>query len=96
MKDIEKNLLKLERNLSKLKKYYDHDGIEYRGIRDVKKLFAFSIDEDYYKPIVINDAFNSNYIEYECKRDKDKALSIKEYLNMIKPYLRGIRYNKWS
>ena len=94
MQDIEKNLLKLERNLSKLKKYYDHDDIEYRGIRDVKKLFALSIDEDYYKPIVINDALNSNYIEYECKRDKDKALSIKEYLNMIKPYLRGIRYNK--
>ena len=32
---IEKNLLKLEKSLSKLKKYYDYDDIEYRGIRDV-------------------------------------------------------------
>ena len=34
--------------------------------------------------------FNSNYIEYESKGDKNKTLSIKEYLNMIRPYLRDI------
>ena len=28
-KEIEKNLLKLEKNLSKLKRYYDYDDIEY-------------------------------------------------------------------
>ena len=33
------------------------------------------------------DAFNSNYIEYESNSDKDKILTIKEYLDMIKPYL---------
>ena len=87
---MKKNLLKLEKNLSKLKKYYDYDDIEYRGIRDVKNLFDLSIDEDYYKPIKTNDAFNSNYIEYESKGDKNKTLSIKEYLNMIRPYLRDI------
>ena len=51
MKDIEKNLLKLEKNLSKLKKYYDYDDIEYKEIRDVKNVFDLSIDEDYYKPL---------------------------------------------
>ena len=49
-----------------------------------------SIDEYYFKPIKTNDAFNSNYIEYESKGDKNKTLSIKEYLNMIRPYLRDI------
>ena len=44
-------------------------------------------DEDYYKPIITNDAFNSNYIQYESKREKDKTSSIKEYLSMIRPYL---------
>ena len=34
--------------------------------------------------------FNSNYIEYESKGDKNKTLSIKKYLNMIRPYLRDI------
>ena len=38
---IEKNLLKLEKSLSKLKKYYDYDDIEYRGIRDVTFLGGF-------------------------------------------------------
>ena len=32
-------------------------------------------------------AFNGNYIEYESKGDKDKNLSPKEYLDMIRPYL---------
>ena len=34
-----------------------------------------SIDENYYKPIRTKSAFNSNYIEYENKGDKDKNLS---------------------
>ena len=83
---MNKNLPRLEKSLSKLKKYYDYDDIEYRGIRDVKNLFDLSIDEDYYKPIKTNDAFNSNYIEYESKGDKNKTLSIKEYLIMIRAY----------
>ena len=49
-----------------------------------------SIDEEYYKPIKTDDAFNSNYIEYESKGDNNKTLSIKEYLNMIRPFLRDI------
>ena len=47
-----------------------------------------SIDEDYYKPIKTNDAFNSSYIEYESKGNKNKTLSIKKYLIMIRPYLK--------
>ena len=51
---MEKNFLKLEQRLSKLKKYYDYDDIEYRGIRDVKDFLDLSIDEDCYKPIRAN------------------------------------------
>ena len=46
-----------------------------------------SIDEDYYKRIITKGAFNNNYVEYESKEDKGKNLSIKKYLNMIRPYL---------
>ena len=49
-----------------------------------------SIYEDYYKPVIARGAFNSSYIQYESKGDKGKNLSIKEYLNMIKPYLSDI------
>ena len=50
-------------------------------------MFDLSIDEDYYEPIRINSTFNSEYIEYESKGYKDKILSIKEFLNMTRPYL---------
>ena len=83
IKEIERNLAELEENLSKTKKYYDYDDIEYRGIRNVRYLFDLSIDEDYYKPITAGGAFNSSYIQYDSKGDKRKNLSIKEYLNKI-------------
>ena len=52
-----------------------------------------SIDEDYYKPIIVRGDFNGNYMQYESKGDKGKNLSIKKYLNMIKPYLSDIINN---
>ena len=90
LKEIEKNLFELEESLSKLKKYYDHDDAKYIGIRDVGNLFNQSTDKDYYKPIKTKSAFNGNYIEYESNWDKDKNLSAKKYLNMIRPYLSDI------
>ena len=46
-----------------------------------------SIGEDSYKPIIVNGAFNNNYIQYEIKGDKDKIFIISEYLDKIRPYL---------
>ena len=87
MDEVEKNLDELERNLSKTKKYYDYDDAEYRGIKDVKDLLDLSIDEDYYKSIITKGSFNNNYIQYESRRDKDKILTVDEYLDIIRPYL---------
>ena len=53
-------------------------------------MFDLSIDEDYYQPTITKGAFNNNYIQYESKGDKGKNISIKRYLNMIKPYLSDI------
>ena len=50
-------------------------------------MFDLSIGEDYYKPTIVNDAFNNNYKEYESKGDKDKILTVNEYLDLIRPYL---------
>ena len=87
IKEVERNLTELEENLSKTKKYYDYDDIEYREIRNVRDLFDLLIHEDYYKPIIVKSAFDGNYIQYESNGDKGKNLSIKKYLNIIKPYL---------
>ena len=48
-------------------------------------MFDLSISEDYYKPIIVNSASDSNYIQYESKGDK--ILKFEEYLSMIEPYL---------
>ena len=50
-------------------------------------MFDFSIDEGSCKPIIVRCSFNGNYIRYESKGDKGKNLSMKKYLNMVKPYL---------
>ena len=80
IKEIEKNLTELEENLSKTKTYYDYYDIEYRGIRNVRYLFDFTIHENYYKPIIAKSAFDGNYIQYENKGDKGKNLSFKKNL----------------
>ena len=49
-----------------------------------------STDEDYLKALKTNSIFNCSYIEYQSKGDKDKNLSPKEHLNMIRPYLSDI------
>ena len=90
IKEIEENLIWLEESLFKLKKYYDYDDTEYQGIRDVANLFNQSTNEDYYKQIWTKSSFNGIYIEYESKGDKNKNLSTKEYLIMIRPYLRDV------
>ena len=92
-----KILLNQKKSLSSLKKYYDYDDIDYRGIRDIGKLFnevaLNKIVKDYYKPIQTKSTFNGNYMEYESKGDKDKNLSPKEYLDMIRPYLSNMINN---
>ena len=86
IKEIEESLFKLGKILSKLKKYQDHDNIEYKGIRNIGQLFNQSVDKDYHKSIRTNSDFNG-YIEYESKEHKGKILSIKEHLDKIRPYL---------
>ena len=59
----------------------------------VKDLYELSIDEDYYKPIITNGAFNNSYIQYESKENKDKILTPSEYLDTFRPYLSDIINN---
>ena len=56
-------------------------------IRDIENLFGKVDEEDYYKPILVKSAFKSNYKIYESRGDKDKKLSVKQYLFKIIPYL---------
>ena len=66
-----------------------------KKIEKIKNIFdlennLFKSEESNYKPVKIGNAFRSNYIEYKSNGDKDKTLSIKDYLDEIKPYLNDI------
>ena len=50
----------------------------------------FEIEDDYYKPISVGNFWNNNYMKYGSNGDRNKNLSVEEYLNEIKPYLRDI------
>ena len=45
--------------------------------------------ENYYKPVRVGNFEGNNYIEYESKGER-KTLSVEEYLNEIRPYLKDI------
>ena len=44
-------------------------------------------NNNYYEPILVKSSFKNNYKYYESRRDKDKHLSVKQYLYKIMPYL---------
>ena len=70
------------------------DDDEYRKIGSIRTLFK-ELDRDYYKPIRPSAGFvgrNDNYIEYTSKADRYENLSPKEYLNVIRPYLKDLIY----
>ena len=80
-------LVKLLKTLDKKEKnkYHDRDDLDYYGIRDIENLFN-NVD-DYCKPILVKSSFNDNCKYYESRGDKDKKLSVKQYLYKIMPYL---------
>ena len=82
-------LRKLVRNLNKKENYspYDCDDFDYYGIKDIENLFYEFSKEDYYKPILVKSSFKGNYKYYESRGDKEKTLSVKQYLNKITPHL---------
>ena len=59
--------------------------IKDRMLRDIKNLFEHEKeDENYYKPVRVSKFWDKNYIEYESSGDRNKILSVEEYLNKIR------------
>ena len=87
----EENIIKDIRNLFRLKK--EIKGIKDILLRNIKNLFGYEKEEEnYYKPVRVNNFWSNNYIEYKSNGDKNK-ISVEEYLNKIRPYLKGIINN---
>ena len=78
--ELEDNIIKDVRNLFRLKK--ENEGIKDRILRDIRNLFEQE-KEDYYKPVRAGNFWSRNDIEYESNRDRNKTLSIEEYLKKL-------------
>ena len=95
LQKAEEYIKKLKEDLSKFGRhqYNDNEDLEYKGIKEIKNLFNKINEEDYYEPIKTKHAFDDDYIEYESRGDKDNNLSLTEYLNIIRPYLKDMINN---
>ena len=79
-----KGILKknFKKDLDKLQKYSITYGLDY--------LFNELDEVDYYQPKEVKSAFNSNYVLYESKEDKDNTLALYECFAVIRPYLKDM------
>ena len=84
LKNIDKYLKNFKEDLKKLQKYqYSITyGLDY---------LSNELDEaDYYEPKEVKSAFDGSYVLYESKGDKGNNLSIDEYFDIFRPYLRDM------
>ena len=61
-------------------------------LRDIKNLYEHE-EESYHKPVRVNNFWINNYIEYESNSDRNRTISVEEYLNKIRLYLKDIITN---
>ena len=50
-------------------------------------------EKNYYKLLRVTYSWNNNNLEYESNDDRNKTLSVEEYLNKIRSYLKDIINN---
>ena len=67
----------------------ENEAIKEKIIRDIGNLFEH--EEEYYdKQVWVGNFWSNNYIEYESNSDRNKTLSVEEYLSKARPYLKDI------
>ena len=76
----------------KKKKKHNERIIKDTIIKDIRTLFEEE-EEGYYEPKRLSNFGNNNYIECESNDDQSRNLSLAEYFNEIKAYLRTIIIN---
>ena len=82
LRNDERYLKNLKKDLEKLQKYSITYGLDY--------LFNELNEVDYYEPKKVKSAFNGSYVLYESKGDKVSKLSIYKYVDIIRPYLKDM------
>ena len=100
---MEDNTIKDTRNIFQLKRQNNQKKkIAYTAIKDeaikeriISNLFEYE-EEGCYKPVTVGSSGTSSYIKYESNGDRNKTLSIKEYLNSIRPRNDLKKFDTWK
>ena len=82
-KKIKDKILRDIRNFFRLKK--ENEVLKDIIFRDIRNLFDHE-EKNCYKPARVSNFWSNNYVEYESKGDRNKTLSVNEYLNRIRTY----------
>ena len=82
LKNIDRCLQNLTKDLENLQKYSITYGLDY--------LFNWLDEVDCYGQKEVKSAFDGNYVLYESRGDKDNELALYEYFDTIRPYLKDI------
>ena len=90
-KELNYTVIKNMRDLFRQKK--ETKTIKDRTVRDIKNLFEHEEEKNFYKPVTVSNFWSNNYIEYESNRDRNKTLSVEEYLNKTRLYLKDFINN---
>ena len=61
----------------------ENKAIQYRIIRDIRTLFEQQEETDFYKRIRAGSFWNKNSVKYQSSGDRNKNLSMKEYLDKL-------------
>ena len=89
-KEIYDTAIKDVRNFLRLKK----ENKAVKDTRNIRNLFEYEEkEESYHKPVRTSIFSSNNYIEYESKGDRNKALSVEKNVNKVRPYLKDIINN---
>ena len=88
----EENIIKDIRNLFRLENKILKE-LKIECLEIFRIFFEREEEEKYYKPEGVCNFWRNNYIEYESIDDKSKTLSVEEYLNKIRLYLKKIINN---
>ena len=91
LKTIHYCQLKILRDINVFWLEKENKVIKDRIIRDISDLSEHE-EEDHYKSVIVSNLRSNNHIKYKSKGNR-KILSVEEYLNKIRPYLKGIINN---
>ena len=72
----------------------DYDDLQYRGISDISYSFYPIVLDKYYEPELIDCAFDDDYETYRINGDKNKELSLNDYLNTVRSNVENLSTRK--